>query len=71
MDALVRGFLEQAGVLNRLSRPVEERRGSLRRPGGTWGPVFSNLDGDAGPDTLRVAWALLRPGGLSITDNVM
>ena len=39
--------------------------------GGTWDIVYNDIDKDGYPDTVELAYAHLRPGGLFITDNVL
>jgi predicted O-methyltransferase YrrM len=53
---LAQGFLGRAGVC---------------RVGGTWDIVYNDIDKDGYPDTVDLAHAHLRPGGLFITDNVL
>ena len=49
----------------------EEATAALRRVGGTWDIVYNDIDKDGYPDTVDLAYAHLRPGGLFITDNVL
>ena len=69
--ALAEDFLARAGVSGRVAWHREEGRACLRRLGGTWDLVFSDIDKDAYPDTVDLAWAHLRTGGLFVTDNVL
>ena len=39
--------------------------------GGTWDIVYNDIDKDGYPETVDLAYAHLRPGGLFITDNVL
>jgi predicted O-methyltransferase YrrM len=39
--------------------------------GGTWDIVYNDIDKDGYPETVDLAHAHLRPGGLFITDNVL
>lgn len=69
--ALARTFLERAGVWSRITYHQEEATAALRRVGGTWDIVYVDIDKDGYPDTVDLAYAHLRPGGLFITDNVL
>lgn len=65
------GFLSRAGVWDRVTYHREEATAALRRVGGTWDVVYNDIDKDGYPDTVDLAYAHLRPGGLFITDNVL
>src|SRR6185295_16533136 len=65
------GFLSRAGVWDRVTYHQEEATAALRRVGGTWDVVYNDIDKDGYPDTVDLAYAHLRPGGLFITDNVL
>jgi predicted O-methyltransferase YrrM len=69
--ALARKFLERAGVWARVTYHQEEATAALRRVGGTWDIVYNDIDKDGYPETVDLAHARLRPGGLFITDNVL
>jgi len=69
--ALARKFLERAGVWKRVTYHQEEATAALRRVGGTWDIVYNDIDKDGYPETVELAYAHLRPGGLFITDNVL
>ena len=69
--ALAREFLERAGVWKRVTYHQEEATAALRRVGGTWDIVYNDIDKDGYPETVELAHAHLRPGGLFITDNVL
>jgi predicted O-methyltransferase YrrM len=69
--ALARGFLSRAGVWDRVTYHREEATAALRRVGGTWDIVYNDIDKDGYPDTVDLAYARLRPGGLFISDNVL
>jgi caffeoyl-CoA O-methyltransferase len=69
--ALARKFLERAGVWTRITYHQEEATAALRRVGGTWDIVYNDIDKDGYPETVELAHAHLRPGGLFITDNVL
>jgi predicted O-methyltransferase YrrM len=68
---LAQGFLGRAGVSDRVTYHREEATAALRRVGGTWDIVYNDIDKDGYPDTVDLAHAHLRPGGLFITDNVL
>ncbi|HEY7410770.1 MAG TPA: O-methyltransferase, partial [Vicinamibacteria bacterium] len=68
---LAQGFLVRAGVWDRVTYHREEATAALRRVGGTWDIVYNDIDKDGYPDTVDLAHAHLRPGGLFITDNVL
>jgi predicted O-methyltransferase YrrM len=68
---LAEGFLGRAGVWDRVTYHREEATAALRRVGGTWDIVYNDIDKDGYPETVDLAHAHLRPGGLFITDNVL
>jgi predicted O-methyltransferase YrrM len=68
---LAEGFLRRAGVWERVTYHREEATAALRRVGGTWDIVYNDIDKDGYPETVELAYAHLRPGGLFITDNVL
>ena len=68
---LAEGFLGRAGVWSRVTYHREEATAALRRVGGTWDIVYNDIDKDGYPETVELAHAHLRPGGLFITDNVL
>ena len=68
---LAEGFLGRAGVWDRVTYHREEATAALRRVGGTWDIVYNDIDKDGYPETVELAYAHLRPGGLFITDNVL
>lgn len=69
--ALAQKFLERAGVWKRVTYHQEEATAAFRRVGGTWDIVYVDIDKDGYPDTVDLAYAHLRPGGLLIADNVL
>jgi predicted O-methyltransferase YrrM len=68
---LAQGFLGRAGVWDRITYHREEATAALRRVGGTWDIVYNDIDKDGYPETVELAHARLRLGGLFITDNVL
>ena len=68
---LAEGFLRRAGVWDRVTYHREEATAALRKVGGTWDIVYNDVDKDGYPDTVDLAYAHLRPGGLFLTDNVL
>ena len=66
-----RDFLTRASLWERVTYHREEATAALRRVGGTWDIVYNDIDKDGYPDTVDLAHAHLRPGGLFITDNVL
>jgi len=68
---LAEGFLTRAGLWSRVTYHREEATAALRRTGGTWDIVYNDIDKDGYPDTVELAHAHLRPGGLFISDNVL
>jgi len=68
---LAQGFLTRAGVRDRVVYHREEAVAALRRIGGTWDVVYNDIDKEGYPETVDLAHARLRPGGLFITDNVL
>lgn len=69
--ALATGFLTRAGVWPRVTYHREEATAALRRAGGEWDVIYNDIDKEGYPDTVALAHAHLRPGGLFITDNVL
>jgi caffeoyl-CoA O-methyltransferase len=68
---LAQRFLTDAGLWSRITFHREEALAALRRVGGTWDVVYCDIDKDGYPDTVDVAYAHLRPGGLFVADNVL
>jgi predicted O-methyltransferase YrrM len=68
---LAEGFLSRAGVWERVLYHREEAAAALRRVGGSWDIVYNDIDKTGYPETVELAHAHLRPGGLFITDNVL
>jgi predicted O-methyltransferase YrrM len=68
---LAEGFLGRAGVWGRVTFHREEATAALRRVGGTWDIVYNDIDKHGYPETVDLAHAHLRPGGLFITDNAL
>jgi len=68
---LAQEFLTRAGVWGRVTYHREEATAALRRVGGTWDIVYNDIDKHGYPETVDLAHARLRPGGLFITDNVL
>ena len=66
-----RDFLGRAGVLERVTYHQEEAIAALQRVGGVWDIVYNDIDKHDYPQTIELAHAHLRPGGLFITDNVL
>jgi predicted O-methyltransferase YrrM len=69
--ALAEGFLSRAGLWERVTYHREEATAALRRVGGTWDVVYNDIDKHGYPETVDLAHAHLRPGGLFITDNTL
>lgn len=65
------GYLTRAGVWPRVTYHREEATAALRRVGGVWDVVYNDIDKSGYPETVELAYAHLRPGGLFITDNVL
>ncbi|MGH2578287.1 MAG: O-methyltransferase, partial [Actinomycetota bacterium] len=68
---LAEGFLGRAGVWSRITYHREEATAALRRTGGIWDIVYNDIDKEGYPDTVDLAHAHVRPGGLFISDNVL
>lgn len=68
---LASGFLSRAGVWRQVTYHTEEATAALRRVGGTWDIIYNDIDKEAYPETVDVAYAHLRPGGLFVSDNVL
>jgi predicted O-methyltransferase YrrM len=64
-------YLTRAGVWPLVTYHREEATAALRRVGGTWDIVYNDIDKHGYPETVELAYAHLRPGGLFITDNVL
>jgi caffeoyl-CoA O-methyltransferase len=64
-------YLTRAGVWPCVTYHREEATTALRRVGGTWDIVYNDIDKSGYPETVELAHARLRPGGLFITDNVL
>jgi predicted O-methyltransferase YrrM len=68
---LAEGFLRRAGVWERVTYHRQEASTALRQVGGTWDIVYNDIDKIGYPETVELAYARLRPGGLFVTDNVL
>ena len=68
---LAESFLSRAGVWPRVVYHQEEATAALARVGGTWDIVYCDVDKEGYPDTVDLAHARLRSGGLFVTDNVL
>jgi caffeoyl-CoA O-methyltransferase len=64
-------YLTRAGVWPRVTYHREEATAALHRVGGVWDVVYNDIDKSGYPETVELAYAHLRPGGLFITDNVL
>ncbi len=64
-------FLTRAGLWDRIVFHQEEALSALRRVGGIWDVIYNDIDKQAYPQTIELAYEHLRPGGLFITDNVL
>lgn len=69
--ARARGFLRQAGVLNRVELLLGDAIECLRRTRGSFDMIFIDIDKQQYPDALREALPRLRRGGLLAADNVL
>jgi predicted O-methyltransferase YrrM len=65
------GFLRRAGVWERVTYHRQEALAALRQVGETWDIVYNDIDKTGYPETVELAYARLRPGGLFVTDNVL
>jgi predicted O-methyltransferase YrrM len=68
---LAESFLVRAGVWDRVVYHCEDAIAALRRVGGAWDIVYNDIDKEAYPETVDLAYEHLRPGGLFVTDNVL
>jgi predicted O-methyltransferase YrrM len=68
---LAEGFLRRAGLWDRVTYHCEDAASALRRVGGLWDVVYNDIDKAGYPETVDLAYAHLRPGGLFITDNTL
>jgi caffeoyl-CoA O-methyltransferase len=67
---LAESFLSRAKVWQRVTYHREEAIVALRQVGETWDIIYNDINKDAYPDTVDLAYDHLRPGGLFITDNL-
>jgi predicted O-methyltransferase YrrM len=70
-ERLANEFLGRAGLWSRITFHREEATKALARIGGIWDIVYNDIDKDGYPETVDLAYAHLRRGGLFITDNVL
>ncbi|MCB0212279.1 MAG: O-methyltransferase [Anaerolineae bacterium] len=68
---LAEKFLSRAGVWSQVTYHKREATEALRRAGGTWDVIYNDINKDAYPAVIELAYQHLRPGGLFITDNVL
>ncbi len=68
---LAEGFLSRAGVWDRVRYHRQEATAALKAVGGVFDIVYNDIDKDGYPETVELAHAHLRTGGLFITDNVL
>jgi caffeoyl-CoA O-methyltransferase len=68
---LALGFLRRAGLAEKVEFHVGDALALARARKGPFDIVFNDIDKHAYPDSIEVAAALLRPGGLFITDNAL
>jgi predicted O-methyltransferase YrrM len=70
-ERMAKEFLGRAGLWSRITYHRDEATKALAKTGGTWDIVYNDIDKDGYPETVELAYAHLRPGGLFITDNVL
>jgi predicted O-methyltransferase YrrM len=70
-ERMAKDFLGRAGLWSRVTYHRDEATKALAKTGGTWDIVYNDIDKDGYPETVELAYAHLRPGGLFITDNVL
>lgn len=68
---LAEGYLTRAGFWSQVTYHREEATAALRRVGGTWDIIYNDIDKEGYPETVELAHAHLRPGGLFVSDNVL
>lgn len=68
---LAEAFLTRAGVWPRVRYHQQEATAALRAVGGTWDIVYNDIDKHGYPETVELAYASLRRGGLFVTDNTL
>jgi predicted O-methyltransferase YrrM len=68
---LAMSFFRKAGLSERLIFHVGDALASARKLKGPFDIVFNDIDKKAYPESVETALALLRTGGLFITDNVL
>ena len=66
-----RGYIERAGVADRVEMLTGDSMDLLRSTGGEFDLIFNDVDKHQYPDAYRAAASRIRPGGLFITDNVL
>jgi caffeoyl-CoA O-methyltransferase len=64
-------FLGRAGLLSKVRFHLGDAREVVGQLEGTFDIVFNDIDKEQYPAVVEPALALLRPGGLFITDNVL
>jgi predicted O-methyltransferase YrrM len=65
------GYLERAGVSDRVTMRVGDAVESLRATEGEFDVVFVDIDKEGYPAALEAAAPRVRPGGLLLADNVL
>jgi predicted O-methyltransferase YrrM len=68
---LAEEFLDRAGLWERVTYHVDEATRALATTGGIWDVIYNDIDKVGYPETVALAYAHLRPGGLFITDNLL
>jgi predicted O-methyltransferase YrrM len=64
-------YLGRAGLADPIRWHVGDAVSNLNAVDGTFDVVYNDIDKDGYPDTVELAHAHLRPGGLFISDNVL
>ncbi|HEX9712810.1 MAG TPA: O-methyltransferase [Actinomycetota bacterium] len=70
-EKLASGFLERAGLWDRIRYHVGDAVTSLRSVEGDFDIVYNDIDKHGYPEAWLVARERIRPGGLYICDNVL
>lgn len=69
--AAARGYLDRAGLLDRVEMRQSEALAAIEADAGVWDLIFCDIDKEAYPAVPSLAVPRLRSGGLLIFDNVL
>ncbi len=69
--ARARGWIERAGVADRVRFHIGDALDALRRTPGEFDLIFNDVDKEGYPQVLTEAIGRLRPGGVFVSDNTL